>query len=54
MAPECVEVELPREFEFIETSPGFVQFLGENWILDHKKKSIIMNKFKKNCQITGV
>ena len=23
---------LSREFESIETSPGFAQFLGENWI----------------------
>jgi hypothetical protein len=21
-----------REFEFIETSPGFAQFLGEKWL----------------------
>ena len=23
---------LSREFESIETSPGFAQFLGENWV----------------------
>ena len=44
MAPECVEVFkivlrlLAREFESIETSPGFAQLLGENWVI---KKSII-------------
>ena len=24
--------ELSREFESIETSPGFAQLLGENWV----------------------
>ena len=26
-----------REFESIETFPGFVQLLGENWVKSHKK-----------------
>ena len=29
--------ELSREFESIETSPGFAQLPGENWNLSHKK-----------------
>jgi hypothetical protein len=28
---------LSREFECIETSPGFSQLLGENWNESHKK-----------------
>ena len=31
---------LSRKFESIETSPGFAQFLGENWIQSHKKAII--------------
>ena len=28
---------LAEEFESIETFPGFVQLLGENWVKSHKK-----------------
>ena len=28
---------LSRDFESIETSPGFAQHLGENWHQSHKK-----------------
>ena len=28
---------LSREFESIETFPGFAQLLGENWVESHKK-----------------
>ena len=39
-----------REFEYIETSPGFAQLLGENLVLSHKK-SIMQEKI---CQMTKV
>ena len=39
MAPECVEMYLRlilrflvREFESVETFPGFARFLIENWV----------------------
>ena len=28
---------LSREFESIDTSPGFARLLGENWYQSHKK-----------------
>ena len=27
-----------RKFESIETSPGFAQLLGENWVQSHKNQ----------------
>jgi hypothetical protein len=44
---------LAREFESIETSPGFAKLLRENWVLSHKK---INNQdyVKKNCHMTKV
>ena len=44
---------LAREFESIETSPGFAQLLGENWV-KVTKKSIIKTLLAKNCQMTKV
>ena len=41
---------LSREFESIETSPGFAQLLKENW----KNKSIIKTLLENFCQITKV
>ena len=37
---------LSREFESIETSPGFAQLLGENWNQSHKK-TIIKTRLEK-------
>ena len=39
---------LSREFESIETSPGFAQLLGENWVSSHKK-SIFKTMLEKIC-----
>ena len=38
---------LAREFEFINTSPGYAWLLGENWVLNHKKINKLYHVGKK-------